>query len=164
DELLLAIARARRGRAPEDESLIRTLAADLDLDDPLALDPAEPWTGPRPDVLKSPSPALRQREGPIAERWEGEGRGGGPPSPGPRPPRRAADRAQFLFGRYPRRADGGGVAARLAFRVIAGRALRPGARLLPEASRLIGLGHRQHADRRRRHRPGHGIAGGPADL
>src|SRR6478736_5544059 len=53
----------------------------------------------------------------------------------PRPPRRLADRAQFLFGRYPRRADGVGVAARWAFRVIARRALRPGARLLSETSR-----------------------------
>jgi cobaltochelatase CobN len=48
DHLLLAIARARRGNAPEDQSLIRALAVDLGLDDPLALDPAEPWTGPRP--------------------------------------------------------------------------------------------------------------------
>jgi cobaltochelatase CobN len=56
DELLLAIARARRGSAPEDESLIRALAADLGLADPLALDPADPWTGPKPGVLREPPP------------------------------------------------------------------------------------------------------------
>src|SRR5947209_2017224 len=60
DELLLAIARARRGRAPEDESLIRTLAADLDLGDPLALDPADPWTGPTPEALSLGPPASGQ--------------------------------------------------------------------------------------------------------
>ena len=63
DGLLLAIARARRGTAPEDESLIRALAADLGLADPLALDPADPWTEPMPDALvqveppSQPSPA-----------------------------------------------------------------------------------------------------------
>src|SRR5205085_5451113 len=51
DHLLLAIVRARRGNAPEDESLLRALAADLGLGDPLALGPAEPWTGPRPAAL-----------------------------------------------------------------------------------------------------------------
>ena len=64
DELLLAIARARRGSAPEDESLIRALAADLGLGDPLALDAADPWTGPKPKVLREPpprpSPAYRE--------------------------------------------------------------------------------------------------------
>ncbi|HEY4473496.1 MAG TPA: cobaltochelatase subunit CobN [Stellaceae bacterium] len=53
DELLLAISRARRGSAPQDESLIRALAADLGLADPLSLDPADPWTGPKPEVLGS---------------------------------------------------------------------------------------------------------------
>ncbi|HEX6443403.1 MAG TPA: cobaltochelatase subunit CobN, partial [Stellaceae bacterium] len=49
--LLLAIARTRRSSAPTDESLLRALAADLGLGDPLSLDPAERWTGLRPDVL-----------------------------------------------------------------------------------------------------------------
>jgi len=49
--LLLAIARARRGAKPEDDSLLRALAADLGLADPLALDAAEPWTSPKPDSL-----------------------------------------------------------------------------------------------------------------
>ena len=54
DSLLLAIARARRGSTPAGESLLRALAADLDLGcDPLTADPAEPWTGPRPSVLTS---------------------------------------------------------------------------------------------------------------
>ncbi|MBV9586616.1 MAG: cobaltochelatase subunit CobN, partial [Alphaproteobacteria bacterium] len=51
DELLLAIARTRRGSAAEDDSLIRALAADLGLDDPLVRDAAEPWTGPKPEEL-----------------------------------------------------------------------------------------------------------------
>src|SRR5665213_3628269 len=64
DSLLLAIARARRGAQPQDESLLRALAADLELGcDPLTLDFAEPWTGPRPVVLSSivmagPVPAI----------------------------------------------------------------------------------------------------------
>jgi cobaltochelatase CobN len=54
DHLLLAFARARRGTGPEDESLLRALAADLGLGaDPLSLDPAEPWTGRKPYVLIS---------------------------------------------------------------------------------------------------------------
>ena len=57
--LLVAIARARRGAGDEDESLVRALAADLGLGtDPLLLDPAEPWTGPRPEILNvHPGPA-----------------------------------------------------------------------------------------------------------
>jgi cobaltochelatase CobN len=50
--LLLAIARARRGSRPQDESLLRALAADLDLGcDLLTFDPGGPWTGKRPEVL-----------------------------------------------------------------------------------------------------------------
>jgi cobaltochelatase CobN len=84
DELLLAIARARRGSAPEDESLIRALAADLGLGDPLLLDPGDAWISPKPKVLaaQSPSPASREREGSSAKRWEGEGIAVEAPSPG----------------------------------------------------------------------------------
>jgi cobaltochelatase CobN len=63
DGLLLAFARARRGGGAEAESLLRTLAADIELGaDPLMLDLAEPWTGPRPPILAQqpppqPSPA-----------------------------------------------------------------------------------------------------------
>jgi cobaltochelatase CobN len=57
DALLLAFARAGRGGAFEDASLLRALAADLGLrQDPLALDLAEPWTGPRPAVLAGEGP------------------------------------------------------------------------------------------------------------
>src|SRR4029077_17125910 len=54
---LRAFARARRGSGTEAESLLRALAADLGLGaDPLMLDLAEPWAGPRPDVLLQPPP------------------------------------------------------------------------------------------------------------
>ncbi len=57
DALLLAFARAGRGAASEDASLLRALAADLGLGaDPLALDLAELWTGPRPAVLSGAGP------------------------------------------------------------------------------------------------------------
>jgi cobaltochelatase CobN len=57
DALLLAFARTGRGAAPEDASLLRALAADLSLGpDPLALDLAEPWDGPRPAVLSGAGP------------------------------------------------------------------------------------------------------------
>jgi cobaltochelatase CobN len=77
--LLLAFARARRGSGAADESLLRALAADLGLGiDPLALDLAEPWTGPRPEVLagESPSPAPRERvpEGESPRAGEGGSR------------------------------------------------------------------------------------------
>jgi cobaltochelatase CobN len=69
DELLLAFARARRGAGADDESLLRTLAADLGLGaDPLMLDLAEPWTGPQPDVLSGDQP--RRTAGDILERLE----------------------------------------------------------------------------------------------
>jgi hypothetical protein len=63
DALIVAFARARRGSGADAESLLRALAADLGLGaDPLMLDLAEPWTGPRPDALAQlpppqPSPA-----------------------------------------------------------------------------------------------------------
>jgi cobaltochelatase CobN len=51
-DLLLALARAPRGTGPRQASLIRALAADLDLDfDPLLAAPAEPWVGKRPEEL-----------------------------------------------------------------------------------------------------------------
>ncbi|HTQ35197.1 MAG TPA: cobaltochelatase subunit CobN [Stellaceae bacterium] len=52
--LLLAISRARRGARPEDESLLRALATDLNLGcDPLTMDLADDWTGPQPSVLST---------------------------------------------------------------------------------------------------------------
>jgi len=57
DALLLAFARAGRGAAPAEASLLRALAADLGLGaDPLALDFAEPWSGPHPAVLAGTGP------------------------------------------------------------------------------------------------------------
>ncbi|HTW50996.1 MAG TPA: cobaltochelatase subunit CobN [Stellaceae bacterium] len=67
--LLLAIARARRGARPEDESILRVLAADLDLGcDPLTMDLAEVWTGSRPAQL-SPPPRPSPIEGEGGEHW-----------------------------------------------------------------------------------------------
>ena len=82
----------------------------------------------------------------------------------PRPARGAADRPQFLFGRHARGADPGGLAARLEIGGAAGRAPRPGTRRLSRAGGAVGLGHRQHAHRRRRHRPGVGADGRAAGL
>ena len=57
DALLLAFARAGRGAAPKEASLLRALAADLGLGkDPLAMDLAEPWTGPHPAALLGAGP------------------------------------------------------------------------------------------------------------
>ena len=57
DALLLAFARAGRGAAPKEASLLRALAADLGLGkDPLAMELAEPWTGPRPAALPGAGP------------------------------------------------------------------------------------------------------------
>jgi cobaltochelatase CobN len=85
DSLLLAIARARRGSTARDESLLRALAADLDLGcDPLTLDLGAEWTGPRPAALMPPprpSPACGGGGAPAQEELPpsqaGEGRGGG---------------------------------------------------------------------------------------
>jgi cobaltochelatase CobN len=76
DALLVAIARARRGGGEKDESLLRALAADLDLGaDPLLLDVAEPWTGKRPEVLAAmppPQSAAASREGEAVWRTVGD--------------------------------------------------------------------------------------------
>ncbi|MGH7031433.1 MAG: cobaltochelatase subunit CobN, partial [Stellaceae bacterium] len=57
DALLVAFARPGRGAAPEEASLLRALAADLDLgEDPLAFDMAEPWRGPLPAALCGDGP------------------------------------------------------------------------------------------------------------
>jgi cobaltochelatase CobN len=54
DALLLAFARPGRGPGPADTSLLRALAQDFGLGvDPLDLDLAAPWTGPRPAALAS---------------------------------------------------------------------------------------------------------------
>ena len=71
--LLLAIARARRGSRPEDESLLRALSAELGLGiDPLTADLAEPWAGPRPTILDTVF-------FPLSAPGEGRGEAGEPP-------------------------------------------------------------------------------------
>jgi len=51
-DLLVALVRLPRGRAPEQASLTAALAADLGLDiDPLAADLGAAWHGPRPNAL-----------------------------------------------------------------------------------------------------------------
>jgi len=87
DGLIVAFARARRGLGADNESLLRALAADLELGaDPLMLDLADPWTGPRPAVLAraapppQPSPACRGGSAPDSEKPSpagGGGQGGG---------------------------------------------------------------------------------------
>jgi cobaltochelatase CobN len=57
DALLVAFARPARGARPQDASLLGALAADLGIGaDPLSLDPAEPWAGPRPAALIGDQP------------------------------------------------------------------------------------------------------------
>ena len=87
DGLIVAFARARRGLGADNESLLRALAADLELGaDPLMLDLADPWTGPRPAVLAraapppQPSPACRGGSAPDSGKPSpagGGGQGGG---------------------------------------------------------------------------------------
>ena len=51
-DLLVALARISRGTALEQNSLLRALVEDLELDfDPLDCEMAAPWTGPRPECL-----------------------------------------------------------------------------------------------------------------
>ncbi len=56
-DLLVAVARIPRGSGPQDASLLRALAADLDLAfDPLTRDYGQPWTLAKPDLLTSDAP------------------------------------------------------------------------------------------------------------
>ena len=68
-DLMLALARAPRGGALHQASLIRALADDLGLGfDPLLDAPATPWNGPRPAVL-----AAQTSKTPSPPHWGGEG-------------------------------------------------------------------------------------------
>ena len=69
-DLLVALARAPRGRGEgADASLLRALAADLELDwDPLGATLGDPWAGPRPPALVGPGPWRTQ--GDTVERLE----------------------------------------------------------------------------------------------
>ena len=69
-DLLVAIARAPRGSAPEQASLLRALADDLALGfDPLDGALGDPWLGPRPEVLESDG--VWRTTGDTVERLEG---------------------------------------------------------------------------------------------
>lgn len=71
-ETLVALARFPRGAAPEHESLLRALAADLGLQgfDPLDPDWNHPWQGPRPPELLELSDAPWRHAGHTRERLE----------------------------------------------------------------------------------------------
>jgi cobaltochelatase CobN len=94
DGLLIAFARARRGLGADNESLLRALGVDLDLGaDPLMLDLADPWTGPRPAVLAqmpppqpSPAASLTLPRLPGREGWGQSGGGSASHSKKPSPP------------------------------------------------------------------------------
>jgi cobaltochelatase CobN len=71
DALLVAIARARRGSSEAEESLLRALAVDLALEtDPLTLDLAVPWSGPRPAVIADLASGAWRSAGDTVERLE----------------------------------------------------------------------------------------------
>jgi cobaltochelatase CobN len=70
-ETLVALARVPRGGRPEDASVLRALADDLDLGfDPLDCDFAAPWTRPRPEHLAGIVEAPWRTHGDAVERLE----------------------------------------------------------------------------------------------
>ncbi len=82
DGLLVAFARPTRGARPEDMSLLRALAADLGLgNDPLALELAAPWTGPRPKILAADLCPLAAPGGGEGWGWGGAIHDARPPHP-----------------------------------------------------------------------------------
>ncbi len=74
DALLVALTRLPRGKGEgRDQSLIRALAADLELGeefDPLSARLGEPWTGPRPQALADVSADAWRTNGDTVERLE----------------------------------------------------------------------------------------------
>ena len=72
DDLIAALARVPRGAGEDaDASLQRAISADLSLGfDPLDCNMAEPWTGPKPDVLKVLSDDHWRSAGDTVERIE----------------------------------------------------------------------------------------------
>ncbi|MBA5776448.1 cobaltochelatase subunit CobN [Stappia sp. F7233] len=71
-DLLVALVRVPRGRSEGDESLLRALAADLELGefDPLDCDFATAWQGPKPEALLTASDAPWRSHGDTVERLE----------------------------------------------------------------------------------------------
>ncbi|MYZ49484.1 cobaltochelatase subunit CobN, partial [Propylenella binzhouense] len=74
-ETLVALARIPRGSGKGgDASLLRALAEDLGLGfDPLACAYAEPWTGPRPALLRDAIPPGEGADGPAPPLWRTAG-------------------------------------------------------------------------------------------
>jgi cobaltochelatase CobN len=73
NDLLVSIARLPRSDiSPQDASLHRALALDLGVGDfdPLTRDLADPFNGPRPDILSQLSPAAWRTSGDTVERIE----------------------------------------------------------------------------------------------
>ncbi|MBA4099737.1 MAG: cobaltochelatase subunit CobN [Rhodospirillum sp.] len=72
DALLVALTRLPRGKGEgRDQSLIRALAADLELEfDPLSARLGEPWTGPTPAALSDVSGDAWRTNGDTVERLE----------------------------------------------------------------------------------------------
>src|SRR6202011_1103479 len=73
NDLLVSIARLPRSDLkPQDASLHRALALDLGLGefDPLMRDLADPFNGPRPEILSQVSAALWRTSGDTVERIE----------------------------------------------------------------------------------------------
>lgn len=70
--LAIALVRvARRDGKGPDNSLLRALAEDMNLGiDPLSIDLADPWTGPRPEALNAISSARWRTAGDTIERLE----------------------------------------------------------------------------------------------
>jgi cobaltochelatase CobN len=70
-ETLLAFARAPRGEAPSQASILRALAGDLGLGfDPLAAEPGSRWDGPRPALLAALSAEPWRTAGDTTDRLE----------------------------------------------------------------------------------------------
>src|SRR5690606_13096729 len=78
-DLLVALARVPRGvpvslgGSAGDQSLQRAIATDAGLDegfDPLDCNMADPWTGPKPELLAEVSPATWRITGDTVERIE----------------------------------------------------------------------------------------------
>src|SRR5690606_27889116 len=71
-DLLAALVRPPRGPEPSDASILRTLAADLGLEnfDPLGCALAEPWRGPRPQALSAVSSESWSTCGDTVDRLE----------------------------------------------------------------------------------------------
>jgi cobaltochelatase CobN len=142
DALLVALTRLPRGRGEgRDASLIRALAADLELGDdfdPLAAEMGAAWNGPRPGALAAVSDDAWRSQGDTVERLELLALnliGGVQLSPAEWSRTRAV--LEFISGNLAASVDGCG-AAELdgLLRGLAGRFVQPGASGAPTRGRL----------------------------